>query len=447
MAGAASSAASVYSFPLLKPREIFGILREMNVPAPEDEIRACDAGAVRKVLEAFIESAMGVTREDMAQIAFPGLSTLSFPELHAESAPELTFYRSAQRLLAACGVDDFGLRDVLHPTPKRVRRQLSALINFTKFREERLAAFSEITSQTDELLQNKKPLQDGIAALQRELDELLQEQKEEEPERLQLQKDVDELGKEINELNRVQAVLRPKVFELEATRKKMEDGVNSAKFSKIEAESEIEHLQTQIITSPDRVKGELKSIAESLETAKDELLALEEKHNAVLGFVEVYERAEKELDRTFALLAEIDQEMKACKEAKHQVKDASARIRELQLRTAETITRRQRLEKMVELKRRELERYKADAQVKEAAASSALRSAREQLSKLEAVHYEVRQRITQNTDASRMVELQRQEDEAHYQKELKDLEQMYSRLQHAAEFYNSQVLQAIQASS
>jgi kinetochore protein Nuf2 len=416
--------AGVYSFPLLKPREIFACLREMRVPVSEDEIRACDPGAVRKVLEAFIESAMGVTREDMAQIAFPGLPTLSFPELHAESVPELTFYRTAQRLLAACGVDDFGLRDVLHPTPKRVRRQLSALINFAKFREERLAAFSDVTTQTDELLASKKTLQEQNAALQRELDQLLEEQRAEEPARVQLQHEVAELEKEINVLNKEYAVKRFEVGELKAERKQMNDAVSSARYSKVDAEEQIEHLQAQIVTSPDRVKGELQAIGASLKKAKGELHELEENHSTVLEFVDVYERADKELARTFALLGEIEQEMKACKEAKHQVKGTIARITELQFKTAETITRRQRLEKVVELKKREMDRYRAETRAKEEAASNALRIARAELSKLEAVHLEVRQRITQNTEASRKMELKMKEEEGQFQKELKDLEQV-----------------------
>ncbi|CAI5725010.1 unnamed protein product [Peronospora effusa] len=440
-------ATGVYSFPLLKPREIFACLREMRVHVSEEDIRACDAGAVRTVLEAFIETTMGVTREDMAQIAFPGLSTLSFPEIHAESIPELVFYRKAQQLLAACGVDDFGLRDVLHPTPKRVRRQLSALINFAKFREERLAAFSDITGHTDEMLEKTKALREENAVLKRELDQLLEEQKAEEPARLQLQMEVTDLQKEINFLNRQQAVMHHEKDEKRDKRKEMEDLVASARFNKIEAETEIERLKAQIVTSPDRVKGELASIAETVEKAKDDVHVLEEKRSAVLVFIDVYEKAEKELARTFTVLDEIKQEMKACKQVKQQVKAARTRIRELKVLTMETHTRRQRLEKIVELKRRDLWKFIEEARMAEEAATKALQIAREKLKKLESVHFEVRQRIIQNTDASRKVELKMREEEAQYEKELKNLEQMYARLQQAAEYYNQQVLKAIQSSS
>uniref|UniRef100_M4BQH3 Uncharacterized protein n=1 Tax=Hyaloperonospora arabidopsidis (strain Emoy2) TaxID=559515 RepID=M4BQH3_HYAAE len=435
-----------YSFPLLKPREIFACLREMRVLVSEDEVRACDPSAVRKILEVFIESTMGVLREDMAQIAFPGLPTLSYPEIHSESIPELTFYRTAQHLLAACGVHDFGLRDVLHPTPKRVRRQLSALINFAKFREERLVVFSDIAGRTDELLAMKKTLREEKAALQRELGQLLEEQKAEEPARLELQTEVAELQKEIDKFNRQQAVLRHDKDEKRDLRKKLEDTVASARFNKIEMEEEIERLKALIVTSPDRVKGELTTIAETLEKAKDDVLELEEKRGAVLGFIDVYERAEKELARTFTLLGEIEQEIEACKQVKHQVKNARKRIRELQVRIAETTTRRQRLEKLIELKKRDLWKYIEEARVTEEAASKALQTAREELHKLESAHLDVRQRITQNTDSSRKVELKMREEEVQYQKELKSLEQMYARLQQAAEDYNQQVLEALHLS-
>ncbi|KAF4146593.1 Designed helical repeat protein 10 domain [Phytophthora infestans] len=436
-----------YSFPLLKPRQIFECLRELHIPVADDEIRACDPGAVRKILETFIESTMGVTREDMAQMAFPGLPTLSFPELHSESVSELTFYRTAQRLLAACGVDDFGLRDVLHPTPKRVRRQLSALINFSKFRTERLAAFSKITSQTDELLTQKKALQEENAALQRELDQLLEEQKAEEPARLQLQEEVNELEKEINVLNKQQAVLRHETDEMKVQRSTMEDEISSTRFTKVEAENDIEKLEAQIITSPDRVKGELESIGTKLDKAREDLIELEEKNAAVIDFIAIYERAEKELAKTFSLLSEIEKEFKTCKETKHQVKNTKERVIELKLRTEETATRRQRLDKLVELKKSELNRYMNDGRVADENANKALQVARNELSKLEAAHYEVRQRISQNNDASRKVELKMKEEEAQYQKELKDLEQMYTRLHQAAEYYNQQVLNAIRSSS
>lgn len=46
------------------------------------------------------------------------------------------------------GIDDFSLRDVLKPEPPRVRRILSAVINFAKFREEQMAIYDQYTQKS-----------------------------------------------------------------------------------------------------------------------------------------------------------------------------------------------------------------------------------------------------------------------------------------------------------
>jgi hypothetical protein len=51
--------------------------------------------------------------------------------------------------LSACGVHDaYSLKDLVRPDPSRVRRNMSAIINFHKFREDRLAMYKELTDKT-----------------------------------------------------------------------------------------------------------------------------------------------------------------------------------------------------------------------------------------------------------------------------------------------------------
>lgn len=49
--------------------------------------------------------------------------------------------------LQICGVFDFTMKDVLTPDTKRVRRHLSAIINFAKFKEERFAMFTDLADK------------------------------------------------------------------------------------------------------------------------------------------------------------------------------------------------------------------------------------------------------------------------------------------------------------
>lgn len=138
----------VYSFPLLKASEIYSVLRNMQITVNDPDIRKYEPPLIRRIFEVFIEKIMGITKEEMGQPAFSGLRALDFPELHEESIPELTFFRTISKLMGYCGIYDFSFRDLLYPSPKRLRRQLSALINFAKFREERLSTFAGLSKET-----------------------------------------------------------------------------------------------------------------------------------------------------------------------------------------------------------------------------------------------------------------------------------------------------------
>jgi hypothetical protein len=46
--------------------------------------------------------------------------------------------------METCGIYDFGWKDLICPTPKRFRDQLSAAINMFKFREDQLKIYAEL---------------------------------------------------------------------------------------------------------------------------------------------------------------------------------------------------------------------------------------------------------------------------------------------------------------
>ncbi len=74
------------------------------------------------------------------------------------------------KLLRASGVTTVSLvDDIVAPTAESVRRNLSAIINFAKFREERLSIFTEHTAKRDSLLAAKKRAADELDGIRRQL--------------------------------------------------------------------------------------------------------------------------------------------------------------------------------------------------------------------------------------------------------------------------------------
>ena len=73
-------------------------------------------------------------REELQQPVFSAIDVLEFPELHEESIGQLAFNRAVTKLLLFAGVHDFTLQDLYKPEYNRTIRNLSAIINFAKFR-------------------------------------------------------------------------------------------------------------------------------------------------------------------------------------------------------------------------------------------------------------------------------------------------------------------------
>jgi hypothetical protein len=137
------------TFPTLKPADILQCMGELQVPLSEDELAnpATHRETVRRVFEQLVELCTGTAREEMSQMPFDATQMLEYASLHEDSIPHLAFLRASQRMMAACGVHDFSVKDLVTPEAKRFRRQLSGVINFAKFREEQLATFTELTMQ------------------------------------------------------------------------------------------------------------------------------------------------------------------------------------------------------------------------------------------------------------------------------------------------------------
>jgi len=71
-------------------------------------------------------------KEELNMPVFTAQQNMAWPQLHEDSIPELAFWRALAKLMAVCGVNDFARDDLARPDPKRLRKQLSGLINFAK---------------------------------------------------------------------------------------------------------------------------------------------------------------------------------------------------------------------------------------------------------------------------------------------------------------------------
>jgi len=90
----------------------------------------------------------GKSEEDFlpSSVIVEKAQTMEFPELHNDKTfYDWNFYEAMKHLFIVCAYDDFSWRDLHAPNPKRVKDQLSAILNLAKYRESQISNYLELS--------------------------------------------------------------------------------------------------------------------------------------------------------------------------------------------------------------------------------------------------------------------------------------------------------------
>eukprot|EP00871_Galdieria_phlegrea_P000813 jgi/Galph1/1732/GphlegSOOS_G400.1 len=315
-----------YSFPILSPDEIVQCLKELQIPLSEEQLKKPNPESIRATYEQILELLLGISREELQQPVFQALDVLSYPELHEYSVGQLNFHRKMQQLLEACGYHEFSMKDYLKPEYPRTRKILSAIINFAKFREERLVTFLELQGQSEELMTKKQQQTDELHELTEKVNKLRQEDEERKPLHEALQKQAEELVNEIGQYNKSQAVLQKTIKELKAEVSSRSDRISNLKFHILNEKQECNKFQSMVVPSPEKAKKEIEDMSEQLENEKQSTLSIERRTKDLELRINGLEESEKELKQIFKLMQECEEQMNEWKTLQERLSEKRQRI-------------------------------------------------------------------------------------------------------------------------
>jgi hypothetical protein len=161
-----------------------------------------------------------------------------------------------------------------------------------------------------------------------------------------------------------------------------------------------------------------------LDEAKEELNAMERRARELQIFSDTFSRAEKDTIKILEFMEEIEEDIKKCKDAKEKVKLQQKNIEENNFKTMECIAQRKRVEKLLEQKREQFDRYKEEASIKLQAADHALKTAKEELEQLTASHSISQQQMEENEAKKNNLQRELHEEEQKYQQELAEIQEV-----------------------
>eukprot|EP00741_Cyanophora_paradoxa_P003448 tig00000704_g3349.t1 len=374
-----------YSFPILRPVELIQCFRELNFEGvPDDLIQKPTPESVKPLYEYFIEYLTGSRRDEYQQAQFAGLDCFEFPELHEESVGEIGFWRALAKLMAVVGVGDFSIRDIHKPEPARTQRNFSAIINFVKFREERMQKYKELTERTDDLFARRQRLDQENNDLETQISKIKAARAAEEPQIDGLRKETQAMETEIHSLNREQAVLNGELKTLKQATAELAEKISNSKFAIVNTKQETSKMRSQIVQSPQRFKKTLEDMTNTLDSERTATAEADKRARDLQARLEALAKIEKDVAKCMKLLGTSEEEMGKWRRVAAEVKEAQDAVLQKERSLTEMSTEEALLQRRLKtaqgnstaLKEKHGERLRA-AQAALASAQMELRAAEE----------------------------------------------------------------------
>jgi kinetochore protein Nuf2 len=264
-----------FSFPLLKNAEILTCLSEAGIALTESELMEPQRHRdnVKSTFCSLVHLGLGHNEEHFITLGetlsqqVMSNPNLAHKELHADasSLSELKFFLACKKFMRICGIaTDFGMSDLSSPTSKRFRKQLSAAINFIKFREEKLEVYAELQEQRDDILNGLNDVQDEQVALQQTLDQAKEDAAQRWEQVQEVEQEVSELEKEISSQNKHQSSIRQESTLLKKQAKDLKDKMDTTQLELAKLESHERKLLPQIVHSPKEIQSKILALKQSL---------------------------------------------------------------------------------------------------------------------------------------------------------------------------------------
>lgn len=261
-----------YGFPRMPFSEILEDMAEYGHPIAREVIKAPTTADVTQFFEFFIYLIYNISKDDMSQPSFGCLDVLAYPELHEASVPILHFSRQCQEMFTASHFDAFTIRDLSAPEKSRFHWQISALLNFAKFRQTRQQAFQELSQNEEDLAVAQSNLVAQTAEVTSEIATIEDARAEKEPEVEKLKEEMAGMKLEFTDLYKQQIAISDEIRELKTAFTKKTEQFESHKVANMTLSEEVDLHRSRVCSSPDRVKGEIEDMRETLALEKENVV-------------------------------------------------------------------------------------------------------------------------------------------------------------------------------
>eukprot|EP01100_Stratorugosa_tubuloviscum_P014434 TRINITY_DN771_c0_g1_i1.p1 TRINITY_DN771_c0_g1~~TRINITY_DN771_c0_g1_i1.p1 ORF type:complete len:449 (+),score=134.19 TRINITY_DN771_c0_g1_i1:50-1396(+) len=340
-----------WSWPELNKEEIVECLNQLNLSIEIEDLIKPSYEKMKIVYESMSQFLTAICNQELYQqnqFTSTFIDFFEFPELHSDSISELLFIKNTSILMKAAGIQDFCPRiDIYYPTCTRTMRNLSAIINFAKFREEKLTSYQQIVSQSDTLIETKNQLQQQHLQLQTTLNNLKLEREQQEPKIKFIIDNTKELENEIIELNKKQMVLQNESKQHKQILSELQNKITQEQYIINNTKQDLTRIKSRIVHAPEQTKKMLEEMSNNLENEKQSMIDCENRYTTQMSAIGRLERVQNVLQKTISL---IDQ----CENEQQKSKKHNSNINNLTINLKQSEEKLQELENKISITQRQI---------------------------------------------------------------------------------------------
>mmetsp|Transcript_13094 Transcript_13094/g.36237 ORF Transcript_13094/g.36237 Transcript_13094/m.36237 type:complete len:463 (+) Transcript_13094:2-1390(+) len=329
-------AAPTFSFPIMKSSEILICMEELNIALTEEELKEPSRNRDR-LKQMWIDVLLcltGQTEESLEISIVPEESSEEDTILFGDTG-DLFLFRALSRLMVIAGYNHFSMRDLYAPNNKRLRHQLSAILNMAKYREEQLKFYSELCEPRKELIEALEEAHVENKQLHQQLEEAKATSQQKDAQLEEIMNECHELELEIAQDNRRQAKVREEANQLKRQANDLKDELTAAEWKLEELEAQEENLRVQVVSSPDRRRNDVEVLRERVLREKKENAGIDSKIQQKKASIVNLKKAERDLSNTTTKLEEIYQSAHKYMKLMRSVDDNKAKRIELEKKARE----------------------------------------------------------------------------------------------------------------
>ncbi|KAI8581191.1 hypothetical protein K450DRAFT_233545 [Umbelopsis ramanniana AG] len=254
-----------YEVPTLSNTTLLRCLREIQLPFTEEDLMKPTAQSTQYLFERCLDLLMGVHTTQIEEVRDKMLQNIEHPEVHHDMLGMLLLYDRMSKLMLELGFADFNFRDITKPTHDRIVKILSALVNYARFREERLTTFEQISATGDEIAMKRANLEQIHDETSAKLNQLKEKAKAEEPETKAKEAENEEYGRTLRDQKKNADSIHTQYQELKATQHHLRDEMQTKVYQIITLDREIERLRIRADQNPERVRSANAKLTSSIE--------------------------------------------------------------------------------------------------------------------------------------------------------------------------------------